>query len=106
MQSSKFAAALIALSSLAAGAAFAADAQGPVGDVQWPLVAEQVASTRTRAAVQAEYFAARAAGTLPVLGDIAEPVPQSQSVKTRAEVRADYFQAVKAGTLPKSGEQG
>lgn len=106
MQSAKFVAvSLIALSSLA-GTAFAAEAQRPVGDVELQLGVAPSTSDRTRAQVQAEYLAARAAGQLPEVGDVAEfSVPAGHSVKTRAEVRAEYFQALKAGTLPQSGDQ-
>lgn len=105
MQSTKFlAASLIALSSLA-GSAFAAEAQRPVGDVELQLGVAPSSSDRTRAQVQAEYLAARAAGQLPEVGDVAEfNVPSGHSDKTRAEVRAEYFQARKAGTLPQLGE--
>lgn len=105
MQSNKFlAASLIALSTLA-GTAFAAEPQRPVGDVELQLGVAPSTSDRTRAQVQADYLAARAAGQLPEVGDVAEiDLPSVRSAKTRAQVRAEYFQALKAGTLPQVGE--
>ncbi|WP_137895632.1 DUF4148 domain-containing protein [Ramlibacter sp. 2FC] len=105
MQSAKFvAASLIALSTLA-GSAFAAEAQRPVGDVELQVGVAPSTSERTRAQVQAEYLAARAAGQLPEAGDVAEiEVPSGPGNKTRAEVRAEYFQALKTGALPQVGE--
>lgn len=89
MTSSKFAtASLIALAALSAGTAFAAD--GSTG--------------LTREQVHAEYLAARAAGTLPVIGEVGLSTVDVKSNQTRAQVRADYFQAVKDGTLPVTGE--
>lgn len=105
MQSAKFlAASLIALSTLAAGTAFAAEAQRPVGDVELQLGVAPSTSVRSRADVRAEYLAARAAGQLPVIGEVAEAVPADHSTTTRAEVRAEYFQALKTGSLPQTGE--
>ncbi|HSV45409.1 MAG TPA: DUF4148 domain-containing protein [Ramlibacter sp.] len=99
MNTAKFAAAsLIALSALT-GTAFAAEAQRPVGDVELHFGVTPSTSGLTRAQVQAEYLAARAAGQLPEVGDgAAFKAPTGPSTKTRAEVRAEYIQAVKAGT--------
>jgi len=105
MQTSKIAASLIALASLTAGAAFAADDQAlAFSEAGSPFPV--TASTKSRAEVKAEYQAAQAAGTLPVISEAGKRVPVGASAKTRADVRADYLQADKNHSLPKVDELG
>lgn len=99
---------LIVLSSLGAGTSFAGDNNfmPQVGDYDVVRVAPAV-STLTRAAVIAEYQAAKLAGELPQAGDAdvvyAKAAP---STLTRQAVKAEYLAARKAGTLPLNGEIG
>ena len=59
----------------------------------------------TRDQVRAEYFAARANGTLPPNGEgQVLTAERSTGTLTREEVRAEYFAARKAGTLTPNGE--
>jgi len=90
--STKFAAsALIALASVAATSAFAGN------DNNYPDV--KVASTLSRAAVQAEAAQALKDGNTPFGNDKQYPVLTSTSSKTRAEVRAELVAAREAGQL-------
>ena len=97
---------LIVLSSLVAGTSFAGDtsAMPQVGDYDVVRVPPAV-STLPRAAVIAEYQAAKLAGVLPQAGDVdvayAKTAP---STLTREAVKAEYLAARKAGTLPRNGE--
>lgn len=97
MKTSKIlASSLIALATVAAGSAFAADRDYPV------VAVAPSTSGLTRAQVQAELAQARQDGTLaaynddqnyPVIAPVGTP-------KTRAEVRAELEQAIKDGTMP------
>jgi hypothetical protein len=90
--STKFAAsALIALASVAATSAFAGN------DNNYPDV--KVASTRTRAEVQAEAAQSLKDGITPIRNDKNYPVLVSKSNKTRAEVVAELVAARDAGQL-------
>jgi hypothetical protein len=88
---------LIALSSLAAGHAFADSL-----DRNYPIT-PQVLSTVTRAQVRAETELAAKNGELTALGnDKNYPVIRnSMPVKTKADVRAELEQAVRDNTVPK-----
>jgi hypothetical protein len=88
----KFAAtALIAVASAAASTAFAGN------DNNYPDV--KVASTLSRAEVQAEAAQALKDGNTPFGNDKQYPVLASSSSKTRAEVRAELVAARDAGQL-------
>ena len=90
--STKFAAsALIALASVAATSAFAGN------DNNYPEV--KVASTLSRAEVQAQAAQALKDGSLSFNNDKQYPVLSSTSNKTRAEVRAELVAAREAGQL-------
>lgn len=84
------ASAILAATALASTAAFA-------GDNDYPPVAQQPASTLTRAEVRAEYLQARREGTL-INTDINYPVVAAgNSDKSRAEVKAELANAMRAG---------
>ena len=87
----KFAAtALILASGLIAGTSFAADS-----------------GALTREQVRAEYFQARAEGSLPPVGERQlNNVKSAPSTLSREAVMAEYFAAEKTGTLPPVGERG
>jgi hypothetical protein len=90
--STKFAAsALIALASVAATSAFAGN------DNNYPDV--KVASTLSRAEVQAQAAQALKDGSLSFTNDKQYPVLSAASHKTRAEVRAELVAAREAGQL-------
>ena len=92
MFASKFvASALLGLASVAATSAFAGN------DSAYPDV--QVASSYTRAAVQAQVAQARQDGRLRIGNDKQYPVVSAISTKTRAEVKAEYLSALKAGEI-------
>lgn len=81
---------------LALGAAFAAHAESPTPDDS----ATQVwASTKTRAQVQAELFAARADGSTRVYSISYNPLAVAKSTATREEVKAAVTVARAQGTL-------
>jgi hypothetical protein len=87
---------LIALASVAAGSAFAADRDLPV------VAVAPSTSGLTRAQVQAEVAQARQDGTLAAINDDQHyPVlANTGAPKTRAQVQAELVQAIKDGTLP------
>ncbi len=76
------------------------------GEAGFTLHPEHVASTLTRAAVQAEVEAARKDGTLALLQ---RGIPLSGKVsgpsKSRAEVISELEEARRTGWVPLSGEQ-
>jgi hypothetical protein len=81
---------------LALGAAFAAHAESPTIDDS----ATQVwASTKTRAQVQAELFAARADGSTKFYSISYNPLALAKSTATREEVKAAVAVARIEGTL-------
>jgi hypothetical protein len=80
--------ALILASGLIASTSFAADS-----------------GTLTREQVRAEYFQARAEGSLPQVGEgQLNNIKSAPSTLTREAVMTEYFAAEKAGTLPQVGE--
>jgi hypothetical protein len=66
---------------------------------------EAFVSTRSRAEVVAELKAAKAAGELPVFGDIGVQVADEPSFKPRAQVVAETLEAARLGLLS-YGETG
>ena len=99
MSSSKFAAAsLIALATLAAGSASAAN---PL-----PLAGEAPCVTEMAGASRAPMRAPAGQGALPAAGDLSQVAAPavSEAQPTRAEVRAQTRQEIKRGMLPRSGE--
>lgn len=76
------------------------------GEAGFTLHPEHVASTLTRAAVQAEVEAARKDGTLALLQrGIPLPGKVSGPSKSRAEVISELEEARRTGWVPMSGEQ-
>ena len=99
MKSSTSALAL-ALSILASTAAWANNID-PFG-----FEKEHFIASRSRAEVAADVQAARAAGQLPVAGEVGVRFADTPSTKSRSEVAADVQAARAAGQLPVAGEVG
>lgn len=88
------------LALLAAAPAFANDVD-PFG-----FEKEHGVGTATRAEVRAEFDQARAAGQLPVYGEIGVRFVDAPSQKTRAQVVAETREAGRLGLLQSRGELG
>jgi hypothetical protein len=103
MSAKFFAIALIATASAAHSPAFAQHHRGEIGGV---VVAQPLASQRTRAQVHEEVLQARRSGTLPAYGENEDhgrgtmTAPATAVRATRSEVRSAYLQAARAGQLP------
>jgi hypothetical protein len=88
------------LALLAASPAFANDVD-PFG-----FEKQDVASTTSRAQVRAELNRARAAGQLPVTGEIGVRFVDPPAQKTRAQIVAETREARRLGLLDGRGELG
>lgn len=98
MKTSKIlASTLIALASIAAGSAFAADRD-------YPVVASPSHSTVTRAEVRAELLQAQKDGSLAINDNDYPVIHATGTPKTREEVRAETAAALKDGTLNLRGD--